>query len=150
KKGSVVFVVSLDGREAARSPVLRGGMSAQKLVADLRGAQRMVLKVEDGGDGIDHDHADWAGALIVRSERASARPDMIVPPAEAEAVIAPFNRDELAIHSPHVVGTTPGRPFVFRIPARGVRPIQFGAARLPDGLTLDAESGIITGSVARE
>ena len=51
------------------------------------------------------------------------------------------------IHSPRVVGTTPHRPFLLRIPATGDRPLNFHAEHLPKGLQLNPASGIITGSV---
>jgi alpha-galactosidase len=54
----------------------------------------------------------------------------------------------LRINGPRVVGTTPGRPFLFMIPATGQRPLSFHVSNLPLGLALDPETGIITGSVA--
>ena len=55
-----------------------------------------------------------------------------------------------AIHGPRVVGSTPGRPFLFTIPATGEKPLQFSAKGLPDGLALDAATGQITGSLAQD
>ena len=52
-----------------------------------------------------------------------------------------------AIHGPRVVGTTPGRPFVFRVPAAGKAPLTFSVKGLPNGLTLDERTGVITGSL---
>ena len=46
------------------------------------------------------------------------------------------------------VGTLPGRPFLYRIPASGKAPLTFSAENLPPGLFLDAKSGLITGVVA--
>ena len=50
-----------------------------------------------------------------------------------------------AIHGPQIVGATPGRPFLFRIPATGAEPLRFACADLPPGLTLDAKTGIVSG-----
>ncbi|HZZ19174.1 MAG TPA: putative Ig domain-containing protein [Opitutaceae bacterium] len=52
------------------------------------------------------------------------------------------------INGPSVFGARPGSPFLYRIPATGVRPIEFSADHLPGGLTLDAASGVITGSLS--
>ena len=54
---------------------------------------------------------------------------------------------EPAIHGPRVTGATPGRPFLFKIPATGAEPLTFSARDLPKGLTLDAHSGIISGAL---
>ena len=62
--GSVVFEVYVDGKKAAASGVLKGGQAPQMLTADLAGAKQLVLVVTDGGDGMNFDHADWAGAAI--------------------------------------------------------------------------------------
>ncbi len=53
------------------------------------------------------------------------------------------------INTPAVYGASPGRPFLYRIPVTGKRPVTVKAAGLPEGLVLDDE-GIITGSVSKE
>jgi len=49
------------------------------------------------------------------------------------------------INGPAIFGAHPGHPFLYRIPAQGERPMIFSAKGLPEGLQLDANSGIITG-----
>lgn len=44
-------------------------------------------------------------------------------------------------------GTTPGRPFLYRIPASGAGTLAYAASGLPAGLSLDAETGVISGAV---
>lgn len=46
---------------------------------------------------------------------------------------------------PTVFGVRPGKPLRFRVSATGDKPLHFSAAGLPAGVTLDAESGWITG-----
>ncbi|WBB60709.1 NPCBM/NEW2 domain-containing protein [Streptomyces sp. WMMC500] len=60
--GSVAFEVWADDAKVAESGVLTNDRPAQPLSADVGGAQTVRLVVTDGGDGIDHDHADWADA----------------------------------------------------------------------------------------
>jgi hypothetical protein len=49
----------------------------------------------------------------------------------------------------HIIGIRPGTPFLHSLAATGARPITFSAEKLPAGLSLDAKTGIITGSLAR-
>jgi alpha-galactosidase len=62
-RGSVRFTVEVDGKEAFRSEVLRGGQEpVEATVALMPGAKELVLKVDCTEDGVAHDQADWADA----------------------------------------------------------------------------------------
>ncbi len=70
-KGSVAFIAELDGKEAARTPVLRGGDAPVPIGIALDDtARELVLKVTDGGDGPGCDQADWADAQFVMNDGA--------------------------------------------------------------------------------
>ena len=62
--GSVAFQVLGDGKELAKTDVLKAGQPAQHLTAALTGVQVLDLILTDGGDGSTSDHADWADATI--------------------------------------------------------------------------------------
>ncbi len=49
------------------------------------------------------------------------------------------------INGPGAYGARPGRPFVYRIPCTGARPIRFSAKGLPATLHLDGNTGILSG-----
>ena len=51
------------------------------------------------------------------------------------------------INGPEISGVRPGSPFLYRIPCTGERPITFQALNLPEGLMLNENTGIITGSL---
>ena len=106
------------------------------------------LLVDDAGDGIDSDHADWAEARFIVA--AGTRPQTLTrPPApkEAAVILTPKPGPEPRINGPKVYGCRPGNPFLYRIPTTGARPISFSAKGLPAGLNLDRDTGIITGTV---
>lgn len=150
KKGSVDFVIRVDGKEIKRSGVLRGGDVPAVLEVDLQGARELVLVVEDGGDGMDSDHADWAGAALTLAPGEGDKPVAVNPPDETAPPIPKDASPAPAIHPPRITGATPGLPFLFRIPATGAGPLQFSAEGLPAGLSLDAQTGIITGALAKD
>lgn len=61
--GSVHFFVQVGGDEVFRSDLIRGGGKAGiPAHVDLDGATEFTLCVDDGGDGIACDQADWADA----------------------------------------------------------------------------------------
>ncbi|PTT00938.1 alpha-galactosidase [Pedobacter sp. HMWF019] len=54
------------------------------------------------------------------------------------------------INGPKIYGCRPGHPFLYRIPATGIRPISFSARGLPQGLRIHKETGIITGQIQKK
>jgi alpha-galactosidase len=65
--------------------------------------------------------------------------------AAGPEILTPMPPETPRINGPKVFGVRPGSPFLFTIPATGVRPMSFSARDLPEGLILDSESGRITG-----
>ncbi|MBI4903001.1 MAG: alpha-galactosidase [Acidobacteria bacterium] len=49
------------------------------------------------------------------------------------------------IHGALVYGSRPGKPFLYRIPCTGERPLTFRVSGLPPSLTLDPVNGILSG-----
>ncbi len=141
------FYVLVNGRIAAETAAIPGGSSAVHLSVNLRGARTMLLIVDAAGGRTWNNYADWADAAI------TLRPDATAMP-EARRYIPDMTAPELArchtehpkIHGPAVVGTTPGKPFLFKIPATGSGQLAFAAKDLPEGLFLES-SGVLRGSV---
>jgi len=67
--------------------------------------------------------------------------------ADARYILTPKAADSPQINSPGVFGVRPGNPFLYTIPATGVRPMTFAVENLPDGLDICPESGTITGKI---
>ena len=64
-KGSVKFVVKGDGKELWKSNTVHGSDGAIKIDLEIKGIQLLELIVEDNGDGVSGDHANWANATIL-------------------------------------------------------------------------------------
>ena len=142
-RGSVVFEVWVDGAKAARTDILSGGDEAVALSVDLKGAERLVLVVKDGGDGNAWDHADWADAKLALDPAATGRPETV---DTTEFAYAALESPEPYLLTPRGVGSVVGGRFEFQIMATGCRPIAYSARNLPAGLTLDEHTGLISGA----
>ena len=151
-QGSVIFRVLVDGKEAASTPVMHGGDKPICIDVLLKGAKRMLLLAEDAGDGIGFDHADWASAVIFVSGTLdkSDYPEAMAISDDPPMPIAHFVADRPSINGPSIIGATPSRPFLFLIPATGKGPLTYSAKNLPPGLSLDPNTGIISGSLKED
>ena len=63
-------------------------------------------------------------------------------------ILTPKPGEAPRINGASVYGVRPGRPILYRLPVTGVRPMKFAASKLPRGVTFDAKSGIVSGSIA--
>jgi len=82
-------------------------------------------------------------AMWKQSSKAAGR---VYNAYDAQQIVIP-DPPEPMIHGPRIVGTTPGKPFLFLMSATGKGPLTYGAKDLPQGLGLDPETGIISGSL---
>jgi alpha-galactosidase len=95
----------------------------------------------------DREAAAWAGTMITMAPGATFVPVVRRGAPDPPIPLASGTDPRPAIHHPRVVGTTPGRPFLFRVPATGEGPLAFSASGLPAGVSLDPKTGIMSGSV---
>ncbi|OGD19019.1 MAG: hypothetical protein A2W03_13435 [Candidatus Aminicenantes bacterium RBG_16_63_16] len=88
------------------------------------------------------------GALVlIVLALAVAAPGFPAGAGEEAVILTPAPPPAPRINGPRVFGVRPGSPFLYRIPATGERPVAFSAENLPEGLSLDAVSGFITGAI---
>lgn len=92
-----------------------------------------------------------AGSLVL-AQGGPRGPGGGAPPAPPEAPVvllktAPAD-GKPQINGPLVTGAGVNHWFQFRVPATGDAPLAFSAENLPAGLTIDANTGIINGSIA--
>ena len=67
-RGSVVFSVRVGDQEVFCSELMREGMAGVPVQVELRGSREFELRVDNGGDGISCDQADWADARIMLAD----------------------------------------------------------------------------------
>ncbi len=147
-EASVNFVVYGDDRLLFATDTIRPGDPPRYVDVDLTGVHVLTLLLDDAQDTSNGDTGVWAGATILMRPDATERPVPYEPPEQPDPVIASGTSPEPTIHGPQIVGTTPGRPFLYRIPATGEGTLRFAAEGLPAGLELDPATGMIHGSVA--
>ena len=58
------FIVQGDGKPLWSSGVMTSDSPPQSVSVKLAGVKKLMLRVEDGGNGISNDHANWADASI--------------------------------------------------------------------------------------
>ena len=69
---------------------------------------------------------------------------------KGKEILTPEPSKKPQINSPEVYGARTDKPFIYRIPTTGIRPMEFEAVGLPPMLKLDREKGIITGRTPGE
>jgi alpha-galactosidase len=143
---TVEFQVIGDHKTLYKSGPVRLGAAAKSVDVDLTGVKTLVLVVLPASRSIDFAHADWADAVITYTGR---RPTSINAPDEPAQVLTPTPPSEPRINGAMILGVRPGHPVLYQIAATGNRPMAYAADGLPDGLSLDPDSGRITGAAAQ-
>ncbi|HWD40166.1 MAG TPA: NPCBM/NEW2 domain-containing protein [Fimbriimonas sp.] len=141
--GSVRFVIYVNDKRVANSGVMHAKSPAKNLSVDLTGAKRIRLVADEDGD-IDNDHADWADAQFEVVD-PSKRLVTLTLAKEPTMEIAHVDLSKTEIHGARAVGCTPGRDFIFRIPATGDGPLTYRVSGLPRGIALVKGTGILRG-----
>ena len=142
EQSSVEFIVIGDGNILWQSGVMRAGDKAKAIDLPLRGIKSLILRTDHAGDGIVGDRADWVNAKFLYTGEA---PYTIQRKREPEYIQTPQAPMSPLINAPYRYGVCPGNPVLFTIPVSGERPMSFEVKGLPQGLSVDAATGIITG-----
>ncbi len=89
--GSVTFQVWTDGAQVWESKPLKVSSSSvsETLSVPISGKSTLELRVTDGGDGLEYDHADWADARVT----CGAIPLSPTPPNPSPTPTTPPNAD---------------------------------------------------------
>lgn len=142
---AVEFEIYGDNKKLWSSGIMHLGDKAKPVSVSLKGIKQLELVVTDGGNGPYYDHANWVNAKFETNGIATL--ETFNPIASEPYILTPKPAATPRINSAGVYGVRPGSPFLFRIAATGDRPMIFSAKKLPEGLKLDPETGIITGKI---
>ncbi len=147
KEVPVSFFVIGDRKILFESGPMKVGDKPKKINVNLEGIKRLGLLVRLDSEGHSRTYSDWANAQLLMT--GDAVPDPISN-SDEKYILTPNPTKSPRINSPAVVGATPGKPFLYTIATTGNRPMQFSVNNLPNGLSLDTKSGIITGKVTKK
>ncbi len=148
KAGTEISVeVQLDGKSVWRKN-LKAGQPPETIELDVQGKKELALIGSDLGNEITHALLNWVDAKFVY---AGDKPAPLPVPTfvEQAVVLTPKPSPQPRINGARVFGVRPGNPFFFQIPATGQRPMSFAADRLPPGLSVNKDTGLITGKIEK-
>lgn len=140
------FYVVADGKVRFDSGEMRLGDVPKDVNVKLSGLKRLGLLVKVKDEGRTKVYSNWANARLTVLD--NYRPQNI-PNSDEKYILTPPSAKTPRINSASVFGATPGNPVLYTIAATGQRPVTFSAKGLPQGLSLAAKTGIITGQVAQ-
>ena len=123
---------------------MKPGDAPAKVQADLSGVQRLGLLVTVNNETAGRAYANWANVQMVML--GNHLPQQI-PNEDEKYILTPAPAQRPRINSAKIFGAGPGNPFLYTVAATGQRPVHFSAEHLPKGLSIDPQTGIITGSV---
>lgn len=145
----VRFYVVADRKVLFETKPMHIGDAPIEVNTDLTGVRQLGLLIVDsvGGVANKRTYANWLEANL---EMKDGFMPGHLPVTDARYLLTPPAKQTPAIHSPKLFGATPGNPVFYTIAATGKRPMQFSALNLPKGLSLSAETGIITGQIQQK
>jgi len=107
--------------------------------------EHLQLKPGDSKEFAINLHKMDQSATLVYSFLPDKTADTMIVRDETPYILTPQPSKNPKITGASVYGARPGKPFLFLIPATGERPLKYAATGLPEGLSLDEKTGIITG-----
>ena len=151
-KPAVTFKVWADGRIVWKSEPVRLGQKPVPVHVDLDGAKEIVLETSGGPQwtALDAANGDWADARFTFADGATLEPVTDLDAIAQLGILTPPEKETPQFNGADIWGVRPGHPVLYRVPVSGVRPMAFTAVNLPEGVTLDAEKGILRGTAPRK
>lgn len=96
---------------------------------------------------VNRTYTNWANAQFLMKNEALPQ---TLPNTNEKYILTPLPYKKPKINSAKIFGARPGNPFLYTIATTGERPISFSATNLPNGLSVDEKTGIISGKVTQK
>lgn len=141
------FYVIADRKILFESGEMNLGDEPKTVKVNLTGIKRLGLLVTIEEKGFNRSYSNWADAQFKMKD------DFIpknTPNVDEKYILTPQPDKKPKINSPKLFGARPNNPFLYTIAATGERPMSFLAKNLPQGLSFDSKTGLITGKVAKK
>lgn len=129
------------------SGTMQKGDQAIPFDIDLTGINKLLLLIDLCDDEFMYDHADWVDVTFTTDGDVKAIPVWPEPIKKEPYILTPKAPETPLVNNPAVYGATPGADFLWSIMASGEKPMTYDAIDLPEGLTIDNATGVISGSV---
>jgi alpha-galactosidase len=140
------FYILGDRKILFESGPMKVGDVPKKINVNLSGVKRFGILVKTEASSQKY-YSDIANAQFTMLENKLPKP--IANDGERYILTPPVAKSP-RINSPKIFGAKPGNPFLFTVVATGETPITYSIDHLPNGLTIDAKTGIITGVVNKK
>ena len=135
------FYILGDKKILFESGPMKVGDVPKKININLTGVKRFGILVKTEASSQKF-YSDIANAQFTMLENKMPQP--IANDGE-RYILTPAVAKTPRINSPKIFGAKPGNPFLFTVVATGESPISYSVDHLPNGLTIDSKTGIITG-----
>ncbi len=140
------FYVIGDKKILFESGEMKLGDAPKAVKLNISGIQQLGLLVLVDIE-INRTYANWGNAQFLMKNEALPQ---TLPNTHEKYILTPLPDKKPRINSAKIFGARPGNPFLYTIATTGERPISFSATNLPNGLSVDEKTGIISGKVTQK
>ena len=140
-----IFILG-DRKILFESGPMKVGDVPKKINVNLAGVKRFGILVKTEASSLKY-YSDIANAQFTMLENKLPQP---IANDGDRYILTPAVAKSPRINSPKIFGAKPGNPFLFTVVATGETPISYSVDDLPTGLTIDAQTGIITGVINKK
>lgn len=128
---------------AFESGLMNKGDKPKSIDIDLEGITQLYFATETASGNLTFNPEHWKNIQLTGT---AAIANTSGDDEEQRYILTPPPPLSPRINGAKVIGATPGKPFLFPVATSGKRPIKFQANGLPQGLNLDENTGIISGT----